>query len=244
VGGVVGGLAALAIAACAYFFLYKRRKGTDSQEAFHLSGGLGHFRSMSDSTQKSSGSTGIQQLLTARAGATSPLSSYTHVPSLSGSLVTTPGLAQPTTLQNRIDAFVGVVGNPEVRKGATAARASAIGFDQVYEDHQQPQAADLTLEHPDPISFEQAEQATGTNPPPYVETSNPTPSDTRVDEFGHRRLRGEMGSGDTLNTRTTGGGSGSSLAQMGILRTNIAGSASNRSLSIGQPPQEVDEPEL
>jgi hypothetical protein len=136
---------------------------------------------------------------------------------------------------------VGVVGNPELRKGAMAARATAIGFDQVYEDHQPP-------EHPDPISFEQAEQATGTNPPPYVETSGPNTSQTQVDELGHRRLRDEMGSGDTLNTRTTGdvsgsgGGSGSSLAQMGILRApNLRLDVSGR---IGQPPREADEPEL
>jgi hypothetical protein len=235
---VIGGLAALGIAgAFIYFFLYRRRK-VDSQEALHLNDGPGHFRSMSDTTQMTSGNA-VQQLMATRANATSPVSSYTHVPSISGhSLVTTQGVPQTaTTLQSRIEPFVGVAGNPELRKGASAARAAAIGFNEVYEGHQQHPP-----DHPDPISFGQAEQAAGKNPPPYVEASDPSTSQSRVDEFGHRRLRGEMGSGETFNTRTTAGtgGSGSSLAQMGIVRPAANASRSD----IGQPPREADEPEL
>jgi len=129
-----------------------------------------------------------------------------------------PGQHAPSTvIQNRIQPYVGVIGNPDLRKGTTAARANAIGFDEVFEDAP-PHPA-----NPNTISFAQAEQSAGRSPPPYVETSDDTPPQPRVDEFGHRRLRGEMGSGDTFNTTNTTGfvGSGSSLAQMGI-RANIS----------------------
>jgi hypothetical protein len=165
----------------------------------------------------------------------------TNMQSLSGnSLATSNGFvlaSPPSGIHNRIEPFVDVVGNPELRKGASAARPTSIapiGFDQVYEGHVVIDDHD----HPDPISFEQAEQATGTNPPPYVETSHSPPPQPRVDELGHRRLRGEMGSWDTfVSGDMRGGGSGSSLAQMGIARINRSenGSTSNRAESFSEP---------
>jgi hypothetical protein len=164
VGGIIGGLAALNIGAFAYFFLYRRR-GVNSQETLLSNGGPGHFRTLSDTTQLTFGNA-IQQLLAAlAAGSTAPVSNYTHVPPISRhSLAATQELPQTTTtLQSRMEPFV-VIENPELRKGGSAARAAAIGVNEVYKDHQQH-----SPDHLNPNPFEQAEQAeqvTERNHPP------------------------------------------------------------------------------
>jgi len=165
----------------------------------------GHARNLSDTTQKSLGS------------------GYSGI----HQAIT---VMERTVSANHIEPFVGVVGHPEMRKGRDADPANTIRFDQVYRDLPHIPLADVD----NYISFAQAEQAAGRNPPPYLDTSDDTPP-RLLDEFGHRRLRGEMGSGDTLDpntSRNVSGGEGSgSKSQLCIARAGATGNIPDRDLA-------------